>query len=41
MKVIDMLLFLSELKGKKGNQVLKSANYYLERFELADRKIQR
>ena len=38
MKVIDMLLFLAELKGKKGNEVLKSANNYLERFELVDRK---
>lgn len=38
MKVIDMLLFLSELKGKKGNEVLKSAQHYLERFDLADRK---
>jgi len=38
MKVIDMLLFLAELKGKKGNQVLKSAIEYLERFDLTDRK---
>jgi len=38
MKVIDMLLFLAELKGKKGNAVLKSVNQYLERFDLADRK---
>ena len=38
MKVIDMLLFLSELKGKKGSEVNKSAMQYLERFDLADRK---
>ncbi len=38
MKVIDMLLFLSELKGKKGRGIEKSANEYLERFELFDRK---
>ncbi len=38
MKVIDMLLFLSELKGKKGKGIEKSANEYLERFELSDRK---
>ncbi len=38
MKVIDMLLFLSELKGKKGNEILKPAMEYLERFDLADRK---
>lgn len=38
MKVIDMLLFLSELKGKKGSEINKSALQYLERFDLADRK---
>ena len=38
MKVIDMLLFLAELKGKKRNEVEKSAQSYLERFDLADRK---
>lgn len=38
MKVIDMLLFLSELKGKKGKEIEKSAIKYLERFDLADRK---
>jgi ABC-2 type transport system ATP-binding protein len=38
MKVIDMLLFLSELKGKKGREIEKSANEYLERFDLLDRK---
>ncbi len=38
MKVIDMLLFLAELKGKKGSDVNKSALQYLERFDLADRK---
>jgi ABC-2 type transport system ATP-binding protein len=38
MKVIDMLLFLAELKGKKGSEVNKSAHKYLDRFDLADRK---
>jgi ABC-2 type transport system ATP-binding protein len=38
MKVIDMLLFLAELKGKKGSEINKSALQYLERFDLADRK---
>jgi len=38
MKVWDTLLFLSELKGKKGKDVERKANNYLERFELADRK---
>ena len=38
MKVIDMLLFLAELKGKKGSEINKLALQYLERFDLADRK---
>ncbi len=38
MKIIDILLFLSELKGKRGKEVEKKANDYLERFELTDRK---
>ena len=38
MKVMDTLLFLSELKGKKKKEVEKKALEYLERFELADRK---
>jgi ABC-2 type transport system ATP-binding protein len=38
MKVIDMLLFLSELKGKKGKEIERKANEYLERFDLLDRK---
>ena len=38
MKVLDMLLFLAELKGKKVSEVNKSALEYLERFDLADRK---
>ena len=38
MKVMDTLIFLSELKGKNGKEVEKRANDYLERFELTDRK---
>lgn len=38
MKVIETLLFLSELKGKSGKEVEKKANDYLKRFELLDRK---
>lgn len=38
MKVIDMLLFLAELKGKRGSEINKSALQYLERFDLVDRK---
>lgn len=38
MKVIDMLLFLAELKGKKGREIERKANNYLERFDLENRK---
>ena len=38
MKVIDTLIFLSELKGKSGREITIKAEDYLERFELADRK---
>jgi len=38
MKVIDTLIFLSELKGKSGREIIRKAGDYLERFELADRK---
>lgn len=38
MKVIDTLLFLAELKGKKGKAVERKALEYLKRFELLERK---
>ncbi len=38
MKVMDTLLFLSELKGKNGKEVNRKAEEYLERFDLTDRK---
>jgi ABC-2 type transport system ATP-binding protein len=38
MKVMETLLFLSELKGKKGKETVKKANEYLEKFELMERK---
>jgi ABC-2 type transport system ATP-binding protein len=38
MKVLDTLLFLSELKGKIGKDVERKAIDYLKRFELSDRK---
>lgn len=38
MKVLDTLLFLSELKGKSRRDIEKTADNYLARFELADRK---
>ncbi len=38
MKVMETLLFFSELKGKIGRDVQEKADEYLERFELTDRK---
>ncbi len=38
MKVLETLLFLSELKGKKGKDITKKAEEYLKRFDLSDRK---
>jgi ABC-2 type transport system ATP-binding protein len=38
MKVMDTLLFLSELKGRSGKEIEKRANDYLERFDLTERK---
>ena len=37
MKVIDTLLYLSELKGKSGKKLTKKAYEYLERFDLKER----
>ncbi len=37
-KVMDILLYFAELKGKKGRKVQKKAEEYLERFDLLDRK---
>lgn len=38
MKVLETLLYFAELKGKTGKDVEKKASYYLERFQLSDRK---
>lgn len=37
-KVMDILLYFAELKGKKGKDIQKKAEEYLERFDLLDRK---
>jgi ABC-2 type transport system ATP-binding protein len=39
MKVLDTLLYFAELKGKSGKAVERKAVEYLEKFELADRKL--
>ncbi len=38
MTVMDTLLFFADVKGKKGNDIKRKADEYLEKFELADRK---
>ena len=38
MKIIDVLLYFAELKGKKNAETVKKAHEYLERFDLTDRK---
>lgn len=38
MKVMDMLLFLAELKGRSGKSVENKASDYIKRFDLTDRK---
>jgi ABC-2 type transport system ATP-binding protein len=37
MKVLETILFFSEIKGKKGKEVTAKAKEYLERFDLTDR----
>jgi ABC-2 type transport system ATP-binding protein len=37
MKVLETILFFSEIKGKKGKEVTTKAKEYLERFDLTDR----
>jgi ABC-2 type transport system ATP-binding protein len=39
MKVIDILLYFAEIKGKSGREVHKRADEYLKRFELYDRRL--
>src|SRR5258706_3277220 len=38
MKLIELLAFLAEIKGRKGAEVLKDINRWLERFELTDKR---
>ena len=39
MKVMDTLLYFAEIKGKTGKEIQRSAEEYLERFDLLDRKM--
>lgn len=39
MKVVDILYYFAELKGKTGRDLHKKADEYLKRFELYDRRL--
>lgn len=39
MRVIDILLYFAEIKGRTGHDVHKRADEYLKRFELYDRRL--
>jgi ABC-2 type transport system ATP-binding protein len=38
MRIIELLLFLAEIKGRRGPAVTKSIDQWLERFELTDKR---
>lgn len=38
MKIIDLLMFFAEIKGRKGREIRERAHDYLDRFSLLDRK---
>src|SRR5438094_10337803 len=38
MKIIEQLLFLAEIKNRRGRDVLRSIDVWLERFELKDKR---
>ena len=38
MKIIELLAFLAEIKGRRGPDVIKSIDRWLERFELTDKR---
>ncbi len=38
MKMVELLLFLAEIKGRRGPEVAKSVDQWLERFELTDKR---
>jgi ABC-2 type transport system ATP-binding protein len=38
MNVVELLLFLAEIKGRKGPDVRKSIDQWLERFELGEKR---
>src|SRR5581483_6784753 len=38
MKLVELLLFLAEIKGRRGPAVVKAIDQWLERFELTDKR---
>jgi ABC-2 type transport system ATP-binding protein len=38
MKIVELLLFLAEIKGRRGPEVAKAVDRWLERFELTDKR---
>jgi ABC-2 type transport system ATP-binding protein len=38
MKIVELLLFLAEIKGCRGSQVRSKIDHWLERFELTDKR---
>src|SRR5437867_2230422 len=38
MKIVELLLFLAEIKGRRGPAVVKAVDQWLERFELTDKR---
>jgi ABC-2 type transport system ATP-binding protein len=39
MKVFELLLFLAEIKGRRGPEVVRTVDQWLERFELMDKRV--
>ena len=38
MKIVELLLFLAEIKGRRGSDVAKAIDRWFERFELTDKR---
>lgn len=38
MKIVELLLFLAEIKGRRGSAIAKKIDGWLERFELTDKR---
>jgi ABC-2 type transport system ATP-binding protein len=38
MKIVELLTFLAEIKGRRGPEIAKKIDYWLERFELTEKR---